>query len=51
MRGADPATGIDWDDTRRHVEAVTLDDDGRQAVYELSARRVYQRLDVLLARR
>lgn len=44
VRGADPVTGIAWDDTRRYVEAAGLHAEARRAVYEGNARRVYPRL-------
>ena len=49
VRGADPATGHPYDDTRRYVEAVRLDDAARRDVFERNARRVYPRLDARLA--
>ncbi|WP_255950679.1 amidohydrolase family protein [Streptomyces odontomachi] len=48
VRGADPATGIDWDDTKRYVDRAALTDEQRQQVYEHNARRVYPRLDARL---
>ncbi len=48
VRGVDPETGTDFDDTKRFVEAAPLTDAQRQAVYEANARRVYPRLDSLL---
>ena len=44
VRGADPATGAAWDDTRRYVDALDMTDDERRRVYETNARRVYPRL-------
>jgi 4-oxalmesaconate hydratase len=46
VRGADPDTGIDWDDTRRYVDAVGLSSDDLVKVFEGNARRVYPRLRV-----
>ncbi len=44
VRGADPDTGIAYDDTRRYVDNVALDDADRARVFEGNARRVYPRL-------
>ncbi|WP_009478492.1 amidohydrolase family protein [Rhodococcus sp. JVH1] len=49
VRGADPATGIEWDDTLRYVEGTGLAEGDRRKVLELNARRVYPRLDRRLA--
>lgn len=51
VRGIDPQTGHYFDDTRRYVDALNLDERRRSAVYEDNARRVYPRLDALLKRR
>jgi len=48
VRGIDPRTGHHFDDTRRYIEASTLDGAGRADVYEHNARRVYPRLDAAL---
>jgi len=48
VRGADPETGIAWDDTKQYIDALPLDDAGRQQVFEDNARRVYPRLDAAL---
>lgn len=48
VRGADPETGVEWDDTRRYVGAADLDEAARHAVFEGNARRVYPRLDARL---
>lgn len=45
VRGADPATGIAWDDTKRYVDAAGLGAEDLAAVYETNARRVYPALD------
>lgn len=45
VRGADPATGIAWDDTKQYVDAAGLAPDVLAAVYEANARRVYPALD------
>lgn len=51
VRGADPETGIAWDDTRRYVDALPLSEEDKRKVFELNARRVYPRLDARLAAR
>ncbi len=48
VRGADPATGIAWDDTKRYVDQVDLTEDQRHQVFEGNTRRVYPRLDAQL---
>ena len=48
VRGADPETGIAWDDTKRYVEGAGLAPQQRQQVFEGNARRVYPRLDARL---
>jgi 4-oxalmesaconate hydratase len=50
VRGADPETGIAWDDTRTYVEAAGFSDHERAQVFAGNARRVYPRLDALLKR-
>ncbi len=49
VRGADPETGIAWDDTKQYVDAAGLSDDQRRKVFEGNARRVYPRLDAQLS--
>ncbi len=48
VRGIDPETGQYFDDTKRYVDALGLDDTTRHAVYEGNARRVFPRLDAQL---
>jgi 4-oxalmesaconate hydratase len=48
VRGADPDTGVEWDDTRQYVEAAGLTHEQRHKVFEDNARRVYPRLDARL---
>jgi 4-oxalmesaconate hydratase len=45
VRGIDPETGFNWDDTKRYVDALDLSEANRRKVYELNARRVYPRLE------
>ncbi|RCW72875.1 amidohydrolase family protein [Pseudorhodoferax soli] len=50
VKGVDPQTGFHFDDTRRYVDAVHgLAAPDLHKVFELNARRVYPRLDALLA--
>lgn len=50
VRGADPDTGVEWDDTRQYVEHLGLADADRHRVFEGNARRVFPRLDARLSR-
>ena len=50
VRGIDERTGHHYDDTRRYIEASTLDDEARAAVFEHNTRRVYPRLAGALGR-
>jgi 4-oxalmesaconate hydratase len=45
VRGIDPTTGHHYDDTKRYVEAASINTEARQKIYERNARRVYPRLD------
>jgi 4-oxalmesaconate hydratase len=51
VRGVDPETGHNYDDTKRYIEASALTAAQRQLVYEGNARRVYPRLDAALRKR
>jgi 4-oxalmesaconate hydratase len=48
VRGVDPQTGFNFDDTRRYIEASSLSAADKHAIYEGNARRVYPRLDAAL---
>ncbi len=49
VRGIDPETGFNYDDTRRFIEANTqLSAQDRHQIYEANARAVFPRLDQLL---
>jgi len=48
VRGVNPETGCDWDDTKRYVDKLGLSEEGQRQVFELNARRVYPRLDAML---
>jgi 4-oxalmesaconate hydratase len=45
VRGKDPQTGFDFDDTKRYIDAAGLCAEDLAKVYEGNARRVYPRLD------
>ncbi|MET0704174.1 MAG: amidohydrolase family protein [Mycobacterium sp.] len=51
VRGSDPHTGIEWDDTLVYVDNLGLAESERRAIVETNARRVYPRLDRRLARK
>jgi 4-oxalmesaconate hydratase len=51
VRGVDPQTGFNWDDTKRYVDALDLPAEDKRKVFELNARRVYPRLDARLKTR
>ncbi len=52
VRGVDPETGFNYDDTRRYIDASTLLTPAqKQQIYEGNARRVYPRLDAALKAR
>ena len=52
VRGVDPETGHNYDDTRRYVEAAAqLTPAQRAQIYEGNARRVYPRLDAALKKK
>ncbi len=50
VRGADPETGIAWDDTKTYLDAAGLTAGQQQAVFHDNARRVYPRLDARLTK-
>src|ERR1700691_4585839 len=51
VRGIDPETGQYFDDTKRYIDALPLNSDEKRLIFELTARRVYPRLDALLKTR
>jgi 4-oxalmesaconate hydratase len=52
VKGVDPETGHYYDDTRRYIDQVQgLSEQDRYKIFEGNARRVYPRLDALLAER
>jgi 4-oxalmesaconate hydratase len=47
VKGIDPTTGHNYDDTKRYIDATPhLNDDEKQLIFEGNARRVYPRLKV-----
>jgi 4-oxalmesaconate hydratase len=48
VRGVDPETGHNWDDTKRFVDVLDISEEDKRKVFELNARRVYPRLDAQL---
>jgi len=51
VRGVDPTTGHNYDDTKRYIEALPLSDADKKKIYEGNARRVFPRLDARLKAR
>ncbi|MGH9294350.1 MAG: amidohydrolase family protein, partial [Acidimicrobiales bacterium] len=48
VRGVDPGTGHNFDDTRRYVDAARIGAAARERIFSANARRVYPRLDARL---
>lgn len=51
VKGVDPDTGHNFDDTKRYIDAQPLSEDDRAKLFEGNARRVYPRLDRVLKTR
>ncbi len=51
VKGVDPETGHNFDDTKRYIDALDLSAADRAKVFEGNARRVYPRLDKALKAR
>ena len=51
VKGVDPETGHNFDDTKRYVDALDIIDADKAKVFEGNARRVYPRLDAALTAR
>jgi len=49
VRGVDPRTGHYYDDTKRYIDALPLNETDRRKIFELNAYRVYPRLKARLA--
>jgi 4-oxalmesaconate hydratase len=45
VKGVDPETGHNFDDTKRYIDALDLSEEDRHKVFEGNARKVYPRLD------
>jgi 4-oxalmesaconate hydratase len=48
VRGANPAGGFPWDDTKRYLDAAPIPSAARAQIFERNVRRVYPRLDARL---
>ena len=48
VRGVDPQTGHYYDDTKRYIDALSLDETSRRKVFEDNARHVYPHIKSLL---
>jgi 4-oxalmesaconate hydratase len=51
VKGVDPETGHNFDDTKRYIDALDISEADRNKVFEGNARRVYPRLDASLKAR
>jgi 4-oxalmesaconate hydratase len=51
VRGIDPTTGFHFDDTKRYIDALPIDATAKQSIFAGNARRVFPRLDRILAAR
>ncbi|MFT3905291.1 MAG: amidohydrolase family protein [Steroidobacteraceae bacterium] len=51
VRGIDPTTGFNYDDTKRYIDALAIPAAAKQAIFEGNARRIFPRLDARLRRR
>jgi 4-oxalmesaconate hydratase len=52
VRGIDPETGFNYDDTKRYVDAtVNLSDADKYKVFEGNVRKVFPRLDAILKKK
>jgi len=50
VKGIDPETGFNFDDTKRYIEQLPLSAADKAKIYEGNARRVYGRLSAQLAK-
>ncbi|POF34509.1 amidohydrolase family protein [Roseibium marinum] len=48
VKGVDPETGHNFDDTKRYIDALALSEEDRRKVFEQNARTVYPRLNKAL---
>ena len=51
VKGVDPETGHNYDDTKRYIDQLELSAADKRKIYEDNARRVYPRLDARLKKR
>jgi len=51
VKGVDPETGHNYDDTKRYVDQLGMSSADKQKIFEGNARRVYPRLDKRLKER
>jgi 4-oxalmesaconate hydratase len=49
VRGVDPETGFNYDDTKRYIDALPLSDGDKRKIFSENAARVYPRLAPKLA--
>jgi 4-oxalmesaconate hydratase len=50
VRGVDPETGFNFDDTKRYVDRLSLSAEDKYKIYEGNAYRVYPRLKKALVK-
>jgi 4-oxalmesaconate hydratase len=48
VKGVDPETGHNYDDTKRYIDKLDLSDADKKKIFEGNARRVYPRLNARL---
>jgi 4-oxalmesaconate hydratase len=48
VRGIDPETGHYFDDTKRYIDALAIDEADKRKIFSENARRVFPRLDAIL---
>ena len=44
VRGIDPETGYNYDDTKRYIDQLAMDDAGKEKIYSGNALKVYPRI-------
>jgi 4-oxalmesaconate hydratase len=49
VRGIDPTTGFNYDDTKRYIDSSSLSSADKKRIFEENAYRVYPRLKAKLA--
>ena len=45
VRGVDPETGFNYDDTKRYIDAADISQAARTEIFANNAKRVFSRLD------